>query len=375
MHCCLPRVSGCRHRLIQSTFSGSHSVEPSLQHPHPAHQYQHFAISQSHSVEASCQRPSVDRQQCCVCFDEFPSKQGPSCDMGHFTCKGCFTQYVASKALALQENFDELLAREGRVYCPCRGIAGGCESQPFTDIVVEQNAEQEAFTAHMAARARAQGQLDYEKRQLQTGCAKNRKDCKSPDLNVLQKQLKSRFPNAKQCARCSFGPIDFAGCNNLRQHHGQRRGGGLIDNSCPRCGWFARDLNSWPRWNGKLPSDDWSYTHWRICFILRKLLLLGMFVLITLAYRSFRQHHIKEVIPQAGQELGSRLACDPNVNAELPPPSAIIDQYSATSQHGNQRPSSRMRIFVRALLIATALWVLSPSEVNRRQRRRVRRTR
>jgi hypothetical protein len=28
-----------------------------------------------------------------------------------------------------------------------------------------------------------------------------------------------------------------------------------VDNSCPRCGWFAKERKSWPRWNGVIHTD------------------------------------------------------------------------------------------------------------------------
>ena len=42
-----------------------------------------------------------------------------------------------------------------------------------------------------------------------------------------------------RCARCGFGPVDHAGCSDLRAHHGQvavAHDGGRdhVSNACPR---------------------------------------------------------------------------------------------------------------------------------------------
>eukprot|EP00440_Ansanella_granifera_P067607 gb/GFBE01073336.1/.p1 GENE.gb/GFBE01073336.1/~~gb/GFBE01073336.1/.p1 ORF type:complete len:691 (+),score=150.36 gb/GFBE01073336.1/:1-2073(+) len=61
---------------------------------------------------------------------------------------------------------------------------------------------------------------------------------------------------AYQCAACSFGPIDHFACADLAHHNGQRVGmTGVINNSCPRCGWFSRALSEWPKWDGTLPEE------------------------------------------------------------------------------------------------------------------------
>ncbi|CAJ1389900.1 unnamed protein product [Effrenium voratum] len=62
--------------------------------------------------------------------------------------------------------------------------------------------------------------------------------------------------NPRQCGRCGLGPIDHRGCSNLRSHHGEQDGGGVVSNACPRCGWFARTLSQWPVWDGELQTEQ-----------------------------------------------------------------------------------------------------------------------
>ena len=39
-------------------------------------------------------------------------------------------------------------------------------------------------------------------------------------------------------------------CSDLESHHNTNG----IKNSCPQCGWFAKRISDWPRWNGKVSS-------------------------------------------------------------------------------------------------------------------------
>mmetsp|Transcript_69324 Transcript_69324/g.130776 ORF Transcript_69324/g.130776 Transcript_69324/m.130776 type:complete len:693 (+) Transcript_69324:45-2123(+) len=63
------------------------------------------------------------------------------------------------------------------------------------------------------------------------------------------------FGRAYQCASCNFGPIDHFACGDLAHHNGQRIGNAMINNACPRCGWFSRYLDAWPKWDGTVPDE------------------------------------------------------------------------------------------------------------------------
>ena len=63
--------------------------------------------------------------------------------------------------------------------------------------------------------------------------------------------LREALPNARQCGRCAYGPIDHFACADLRTHHDERLAGGAkVSNACPECGWFAPHIDAWPRWDG-----------------------------------------------------------------------------------------------------------------------------
>jgi ubiquitin len=73
------------------------------------------------------------------------------------------------------------------------------------------------------------------------------------DDELLVQQIRREMPNARQCPRCSFGPVEHDGCGNLRTHHTQvRNGQSAINNACPTCGHFEASIEQWPHWNGVL---------------------------------------------------------------------------------------------------------------------------
>ena len=60
---------------------------------------------------------------------------------------------------------------------------------------------------------------------------------------------------AYQCAHCGHGPIVHTDCDDLRAHHGQPlEEGESINNACPRCDNFVKNVNSMQPWDG-------SYSH------------------------------------------------------------------------------------------------------------------
>jgi len=76
----------------------------------------------------------------------------------------------------------------------------------------------------------------------------------------FEAQLRRNFlGRAHQCAQCNFGPITHMACSDLSAHHGEGVGQhAKVDNSCPRCHWFAEELNAWPMWDGTVPKTAWA---------------------------------------------------------------------------------------------------------------------
>jgi ribosomal protein L37E len=60
----------------------------------------------------------------------------------------------------------------------------------------------------------------------------------------------------KRCCACGFGPVEHAGCSDLRTHHGQPLLGGVgrpstVSNACPHCGFVGSDaMRDWAKWPG-----------------------------------------------------------------------------------------------------------------------------
>lgn len=219
--------------------------------------------------------PQKQWRQCCICYEQFEFDMGVSCGNGHFVCDGCFTQYIAFKSRMANDDIDDIRKRRACIFCPCHGTAAGnCTSEPFSDARISKHAADYASQLYFSSKERfAQQQIEEMNLQLHLQDAERQnhfpkqwrvisesmsRRLKMQRLeagrNLLADQLRAQFPNAFQCSRCSFGPIDFNGCNDLAAHHEQAMlGGALVRNSCPRCGWFAQSIRDWPRWNGHVP--------------------------------------------------------------------------------------------------------------------------
>lgn len=81
----------------------------------------------------------------------------------------------------------------------------------------------------------------------------------------VEAQLRRAYEGRRvyQCAKCGFGPVDHHHCGDLASHHGEIDAPGVqASNACPRCGWFAEDLDDWEPWNGRL--DDVTITNARL---------------------------------------------------------------------------------------------------------------
>ncbi|KAG8464448.1 hypothetical protein KFE25_003511 [Diacronema lutheri] len=132
-----------------------------------------------------------------------------------------------------------LAARAGRLICPY-AVHGDCASSPIDDAELARHTPASTFALHLRARERLR------------------------EHDSLQASLVALFPDARQCGRCSLGPITHAACADLLVHDGRaavmpssvQRGDSFINNSCPRCGWFSHSIEHWPSWDGVLRDGE-----------------------------------------------------------------------------------------------------------------------
>ena len=137
---------------------------------------------------------------CVVCYEEAPL--GLACSSGHVTCDSCLAPYMGEKAAALAKTnllaaqFDaaestgdapKAAALAGACHCPFFGH--GCEAPAFDDKAVASHTTAEVFAKYLEAKT-----LLPAARRVQ---------------QVLQKRQELRLlvPNARQCGRCSYGPV------------------------------------------------------------------------------------------------------------------------------------------------------------------------
>jgi hypothetical protein len=219
---------------------------------------------------------------CVICLEQ--SQPVTRCRRGHAICSPCFTSYVqeiCSAAASTEINSLPATERQrfGRVHCPCAGAAGGCDTAAFSDTAVASSLTDEATLArYLEMRAllpihEATTKV-YEEANatLQEELVRLRASAGSalpadPGQLLLAKMLRRNMPNARQCKQCGWGPMAFKACSDLQAHHGQVVATLVaseneadervvkIDNSCPRCGWFARERKAWPKWDGVIHDD------------------------------------------------------------------------------------------------------------------------
>ena len=196
---------------------------------------------------------------CIICSDELNlSRAYVLCESKHATCNSCFDRYVsmevakgrqinmlAAEAATAEAAQDDLKLRRlcGSIVCPLAG-PGGCQSTAaFADRAIALHVSEEVFGDYVEGRARLPAAKTVQEA-LQKGA-----------------EMRSLFPNARMCGRCSYGPVEDrpGSCNDLETHHGEvmfpsgnERRGVRIDNACPKCGWFKRYFSDWPMWDGGL---------------------------------------------------------------------------------------------------------------------------
>lgn len=222
---------------------------------------------------------------CCICLTETGAV---SCASGHSTCVGCLSRHARTCCdLRSQGAQQSLLARRGVVPCPFADIEGqhavACSqalrvstlatalpAEDIDDVIVPAIEWQAEKRGHAAASG-----------WMLQGVSKAKQEHRA-----AEEMLCAALPEAYQCGRCGFGPILHRNCDDLHAHHRQRVGNGTrLSNDCPRCGWFARSIKQWPRWNGRLPGE-WDPTRGTCERALRGTLWRGLALATRLGHRA-----------------------------------------------------------------------------------------
>lgn len=221
------------------------------------------------------------QRTCCICYEEVPAGRGVACrgPDAHFTCDGCLERIVIDTATQVRET-NELVAQAaaaeaggdrrrawflaGCVCCPFR--IPDCPSEPYADRDLAQHVSTATYEAHVHARTllpiarEAQQVFERAQETMRTEVDRIRAQMRAGrevehGRALLAAQLRQQMPNARQCRQCGFGPIDHMACADLQAHHGQQFGNARINNACPQCGWFSRNIRDWPAWDGRLPRE------------------------------------------------------------------------------------------------------------------------
>ncbi len=219
--------------------------------------------------------------------------------MKHEVCNECLTAYIHTYNESRKEDTTDFLRKKGMVRCPMPITisAGGCEtcSEYYSNVdicrhvvdnkvltclglhtllliylltqVLDTYIEGIKDIQRLDAFADYQYQLNEVLANLHASSSDGNANTaertrkiemfkKHYQLQNLAKSLKQNFPDARQCGKCGYGPLDKVKCDNLRTHHNQVITGEIrYDNSCPGCkAPPPHDWNELPLWNGKLPN-------------------------------------------------------------------------------------------------------------------------
>jgi serine/threonine protein kinase len=212
------------------------------------------------------QQPQQETLTCELCYDGIvvSESSGMFCTERHFVCAGCAPMMVQTFLERVSES-DTLLeahrARDGRLPCfrhtpafdpQCSAmyaessLAAVLPEEVFVQYRQSQNEvienrvwqeQNERFQQEIARILHEQG-LETQRR----------------DEQATVDFLRHRYPNARMCPRCRFGPVINENCPALDTHHGDRVRGSQtrISNACGQCGFFTRHWNEWQPWDGIL---------------------------------------------------------------------------------------------------------------------------
>mmetsp|Transcript_10533 Transcript_10533/g.17200 ORF Transcript_10533/g.17200 Transcript_10533/m.17200 type:complete len:414 (+) Transcript_10533:47-1288(+) len=196
---------------------------------------------------------------CCICLTSEPVL---ACSNGHQTCAVCLEKHIRSVcSLSDPSAQQRLLSKAANevVHCPfadinANGEVVSCEhSLPLLKIatLLPQSVDATIVPAIVWAASR-KGEMEAAEKIQKKSREHDARKAREAEHRASEIMLKAALPNAYQCARCGHGPILHDHCANLSSHHGERVGNIRRSNACAKCGWFASDIKSWHRWDGRL---------------------------------------------------------------------------------------------------------------------------
>ena len=112
------------------------------------------------------------------------------------------------------------------------------------------NRAREAQQQRELERQRIRLQEEEQRRQAEIQAEERRR--RAQELDELARRAVAQMVGhgtARMCRRCRSGPVMNENCSNLATHNRDtvnRRNA----NHCPRCGWFDRNWQNWPEWDG-----------------------------------------------------------------------------------------------------------------------------
>jgi len=203
---------------------------------------------------------SANGKLCNICYmDEHdPNVLALACNNQHYLCLPCFSAWVESES-DIDGNPQKVIQNGGKIHCVCKQTHR-CTSEAFGSKLIASATSDDVYEKYLRAREFVVG------KEAVSGALSNISLGTGSMNSVEQEQIRNMYRTGDgsystyMCGQCQFGPIDHGWCNNLSTHHGEEKSNNtsasettprsVVNNSCPKCGWFADDIGAWPKWDG-----------------------------------------------------------------------------------------------------------------------------
>lgn len=207
---------------------------------------------------------SMNAKRCIVCF-EFSVKGTQCTGDDHHHCAECLSKWVTELNSEAQNNVQALFARDARVLCTqCRAPMKGNFLQFISEAAAEGYVESHRFLVAAQKDVECDRKMRDEINKILKSSGLHskeetenlRKNLKKLDIELLRNA--PEVQNSRQCARCSWGPINHSHCSSIRTHQGQTLGSNraAYNNACVMCGWIGEQYpKDYPPWDRKLIQD------------------------------------------------------------------------------------------------------------------------
>ena len=183
--------------------------------------------------------------------------RGMLCEQGTFVCGNCLPQLAIS---ATERSIADIDVQEHGTEWPVHAPSGPPYPRATLMAALKQGAKSAPLSVRDDYRDAIEALRAADSALAELACLhESKQSLSAAEFELRCVRAHYRKPDgtfgAHMCKRCGFGPVDHHACDDLVAHHHEVHWRGWrrtrIQNGCPHCGWFARDISAWPAWDGE----------------------------------------------------------------------------------------------------------------------------